>query len=463
MVECLFRLTGNCSSGEMQMSAISWIESEQVREHAPHVGLRRVVLLTHRYAGLALALFLILLGITGSLLTFNTELERAISPQLFAAPRPGATPLSLATLAERAERLVPEARLDYLILHPDQVMARMEPRASATGQVPSIYIDQVFLDPMTGQELGRRRYGDLSQGSINLMPFIYLLHRELALGRTGAWILGVVSLVWTVDCIIAFYLTLPLTFTSFWRRWKQSWRIKWPAGAFRFTFDLHRAGALWVWPILLVFAWSGVMMDLTPVYDRVTGAVFDYRSPTNEIGSLPLHSDTPPGMKWHEAESLGARLMAEEASRRGFTLGQPDTLAYIRYLGVYSYGMHTGLDIRQRSSDAAIWFDGDTGAVRAVFLPTGIRTGNTITTWLWALHYGDLRNATLYRILVCLIGLVVAMLSVTGIYIWLKKRRARRISRPHLATPGQVEHSLCHVDRVTGPIRNVLRLRGRIG
>jgi uncharacterized iron-regulated membrane protein len=419
----------------MEMSATSWTESEQVRKHAPHVGLRRVVLLTHRYAGLALALFLILLGITGSLLAFNTELERSISPQLFAMPRSGATPLSLATLAERAERLVPEARLDYLILRPDQVMARMEARETAAGQVLSIDFDQVFLDPVTGQELGRRRYGDLTQGSINLMPFIYVLHRELALGQTGMWILGAVSLVWTIDCITAFYLTLPLTFTAFWRRWRQSWLVKWPASAFRFNFDLHRAGALWVWPILLVFGWSGVMMDLTPVYDRVTGAVFDYRPLTNEIGSLPLHSDTPPRMKWHEAESLGARLMAEEASRRGFTLGQPDTLAYIRYLGVYSYGIHTDLDIRQRSSDAAIWFDGDTGAVRAVFLPTGNRTGNTITTWLWALHFGDLRNATLYRILVCLIGLVVAMLSATGIYIWLKKRRARRTSRPYLAKP----------------------------
>lgn len=31
-----------------------------------------------------------------------------------------------------------------------------------------------------------------------------------------------------------------------------------------------------------------------------------------------------------------------------------------------------------------------------------------------------------YRICVCCMGLVVAMLSVTGVYLWLKKRRAKR-------------------------------------
>jgi uncharacterized iron-regulated membrane protein len=30
-----------------------------------------------------------------------------------------------------------------------------------------------------------------------------------------------------------------------------------------------------------------------------------------------------------------------------------------------------------------------------------------------------------YRIFVCILGLVIAMLSVTGVYIWWKKRRAR--------------------------------------
>jgi len=36
-----------------------------------------------------------------------------------------------------------------------------------------------------------------------------------------------------------------------------------------------------------------------------------------------------------------------------------------------------------------------------------------------------------YRIFVCGLGLVIVMLSVTGVYIWWKKRQARNFSKTH--------------------------------
>ena len=40
----------------------------------------------HRWVGLAMAGFLVVVGLTGSLLAFDHELERVFAPQLFAAP-----------------------------------------------------------------------------------------------------------------------------------------------------------------------------------------------------------------------------------------------------------------------------------------------------------------------------------------------------------------------------------------
>jgi uncharacterized iron-regulated membrane protein len=62
-------------------------------------------------------------------------------------------------------------------------------------------------------------------------------------------------------------------------------------------------------------------------------------------------------------------------------------------------------------------------------LPSGEHPGNTVENWLRALHFADLRDSLAYRVLVCALGLGVAVLSVTGIYIWLKKRRARQFVR----------------------------------
>jgi uncharacterized iron-regulated membrane protein len=112
-------------------------------------GLRRMLVPVHRYVGLALVPFLIVLGLTGSVITFNVELERVVSPQLFAASRPENRPLGLAELALRAEAAAPQARLAYIVLRPDQAIARMRPRSNASGVSPQIDFDQLFLDPFT--------------------------------------------------------------------------------------------------------------------------------------------------------------------------------------------------------------------------------------------------------------------------------------------------------------------------
>ena len=76
---------------------------------------RRFWLYFHRYVGLATALFLILVGLTGSLLTFLPELNRVTAPKLFPEARP-ASMLSMADLIEHAERLVPQASINGIYL-----------------------------------------------------------------------------------------------------------------------------------------------------------------------------------------------------------------------------------------------------------------------------------------------------------------------------------------------------------
>ena len=172
---------------------------------------RGTLVFLHRYAGLGLALFLILEGLSGSLLAFNTELDRLINPELFAKVEPGAPPLSLAELCERAEALVPEASVAYMFRYEDQAMMRLRPRNEQVAGKGHVHgFSQLFLDPTTGAELGRRTNGDLSEGRVNIMPFIYRLHRDLVLGHTGTTVLGIVALIWTLDCFTAFFLTLPV-------------------------------------------------------------------------------------------------------------------------------------------------------------------------------------------------------------------------------------------------------------
>jgi len=398
--------------------------------------IRRYLIWQHRWTGLLMTVFLVIIGLSGSILAYRRDVDRLLNPQLFAVPIPGAQPLSLAALAERAETIAPRAKVWYMSADDEQASIRCAPRTNpATGKPYDIGFDHLILNPWTGQELGR-----LSQYSIshinraNLTSFIYELHTSMTLGSFGWSMVGYIALVWTIDCFVGFYLTLPVGFAKFLTRWKYAWWVKCRASAMRVNFDLHRASGLWVWPLLFVFAWSGVMFNMHSFYEKVTRAAFDYQSDEDFIASIPSHPHDNPKLAWTAALTRAEKLMAEQAATHGFTVQRPAGLAYIAEAGVYTYTVQSSRDFRRGGPGTAVFLDGDTGEFQALALPTGQHVGNTITNFLWAMHYADLYGLRSYRFLVCVIGLLIALLSGTGIYIWWRKRRVRMMTIAKLRT-----------------------------
>jgi len=393
--------------------------------------------LLHRYAGLAMTVFLIIVGLTGSLLAFYNELEHAINPQLSVASN-GRAPLDLADLIDGAERLSPQTKVQSIWLNDAAAQVSVAPRLNPANAQPYVLdYDQLFLNPYTGEELGRRERGAISQGRINLMPFIYKLHFALALDELGGWILGITALVWTLDCFVGFYLTLPRTKPSqvsshsaphpqrsFAQRWLPAWTIKWRASKTRINFDLHRAGGLWLWLLLLIFAWSSVYMNLgEQVYKPLMQAVSDFHQPWTEFPDLDKPIENP-AISWREACQIGKDAMNRAAVAQGFSVEAPVAIWLNRAKGFYVYNVRTSLDIQDHAGQTRVVIDAMTGAEKLLLLPTGQYNGNTITTWLIALHMANMFGLP-YRIVVCVLGLAIVMLSVTGVIIWLKKQQRR--------------------------------------
>jgi uncharacterized iron-regulated membrane protein len=393
---------------------------------------RGIFVWLHRWVGLLMTVFLIIVGLTGSLLAFNGEMEKLISPQLFVArPSSDAQPLDLATLAEKAEAAEPRVRVAYFSLGAEQVLVHVHARIDpATGKPYPLDFNQMFLDPWTGRELGHRLNGDLSQGLINLMPFIYELHMNLALGSWGGWILGVVALAWTLDCFYAVYLTFPAVYSRFFSRWKPAWMVKWSASAYRLNFDLHRSSGLWLWPLLFIFAWSSVMFNYGEVYEWVTARLFDYQSVEQEFASFSQRKPNEhPRLNWREALHKAEDTIQRVGAENNIEIKGATGFAYLAEMGAYSYDVKSSHDISDGGwGGLGVWIDGDTGELVKVFYPDGEHSGNTVTNWLRALHFANWHGWQAYRVLVCLLGVVITMLSVTGVVIWLKKRNARLMS-----------------------------------
>ncbi len=398
---------------------------------------RHFWVLLHRWAGLVMAAFLIIVAVTGSLLAFYPELERLINPQLYPKQALGSK-LDMASFAELTEQRVPHGRVNTVLMEANQeaTLVIMEQHSDSNDQSYKLGFDQLIFDPYTGEELGRRQFGAISQGMINVMPFIYMLHYNLALGSFGMWVLGICALIWTIDCFVGFYLTLPQrrkstpplskenTSKSWCQRWQPAWKIRLKTSGYKLNFDLHRASGLWLWAILFIFAWSSVYMNLwDTVYTWTTRTVFDYKAPWTELPRLnkPLQE---PKLNWRQAQVIGEQLMDEQAKIHHFVILQVVSLRLDREHGVYNYAVRSSRDIQDRRGNTQLFLDADTGEFKFILLPSGQYTGNTVTSLLYALHMGNIFGLP-YRIFVCILGLVIAMLAVTGIIIWMKKRQAR--------------------------------------
>ena len=406
--------------------------------------------LLHRWAGLYMAFFLIVAGATGSILAFSPEIVRALVPTLVVQAQEQPM-LDGFELRRRALALIPEqGKLEGLNLHrlpTDAFIAAIEPRLDADGKPYVLPFNFLLLNPYTGAEIERIRY----DGAIwpitrlNFTSFIISLHFRRAIpGSVGTWLFGIAALIWTLDCFISAYLTFPVSiqrrrreegvsdgvpYKSWWSRWHPAWLVKWRGSAYRINFDLHRAGGLWVWLMLLVLAWSSVGLNLNQeIYVPTMKAVFGMPDPNGDIPDLKTPKNAP-ALGLEQAYAVGQTLITQQATTHHFTVHYAEALYYNPAKGVYTYSVHSDRDLNDMGGGSNVTFDGDTGQFLSLSLPTGQNAGTTVNSWILALHMAQIWGLP-FKIFLCLLGLVIVMLSVTGVYIWIKKRRARMCRSP---------------------------------
>jgi len=393
--------------------------------------------LLHRWSGLAMGGFLVIVGLTGSVLAFKEELDIWLNPDLMTVPIRDMSLLDPLQLREKAEALEPRIRVDGVSLAraPGRAMSisfapRIDPQTGKPFELP---FNEMFLDPYTGEKLGERETCAVSLAKENIICFIYRIHTSLALpasaGALGVYLLGGTALIWTIDCFVSFYLTFPMrrrdsassSLKSWWGRWKPAWLIKLGAGAYRINFDIHRAFGLWTFVMLFVFAWSSVFFNLNFVYTPVMSLAFDMTLPTTLTDlETPLES---PALSWREALSRGRELVKEAGEQHGFTTLSEQYFGLDRAKGVYTYMIRSSRDFGRRG-DTVVAFDANSGVFKSLTAASTVTTGWVVTQWLASLHMAQIFGRPM-QVLVCAMGFVITALSVTGVVIWWKKRAAR--------------------------------------
>lgn len=384
--------------------------------------MRALLVLFHRYIGLATALFLMMAGITGSLLAFNHELDEWLNPGFYAATAKGRA-LPPGELVDTLQGQHPKLQVWYMEYPQESghtaMLAAVARNDPATGK-PFDEPNQVFyLDPVSGEELGRRAWGACCFQRENLIPFILEFHYNLTLpGNWGLWLMGLVAIAWVFDCFIALWLTLPRG-KPFWKKWSTAWKIK-GGHAYRLNFDLHRAGGLWLWLLLLPIAVSSVAMNLpsqvfkpaVSLFSPVEASVYEAR------GRLP-------------AEQLGVTQLSyqqayERALEEGKQLGLRAAIGELYYSFEYNfYGAGFGQHDTEAHGKSWLFFHGTDGHLLGKEIAGQGTLGERFYRLQLPIHGGRIIGLT-GQVLIALLGVVIAMLSATGIYIWWRKLLARR-------------------------------------
>jgi uncharacterized iron-regulated membrane protein len=390
--------------------------------------MRSTLALLHRWFGLSIALFLFVAGATGAVIAWHHELDAWLNPQLFVARSgPVAAQLAPLVLARRMEESTPSLRISDMPLAIEagqaltvSVTARID---GATGKPFDLGFNQMALDPVTGAVQGTRTWGALSFSRENLVPFLYKLHYSLHLPDVGPLelgmaVMGIVSVVWIFDCFIALWISFPNA-----RNWRKSLVLRIGQGWPKLNFDLHRSGGVWVWGLLLMLAITSVSMNLGRQVMKPVVSLFSTvaATPFEQREAAPAEAPIEPRLSREQAITLAQA----EARQRGWS-DPPGEILYTDRYGLY--GVAFFKPGRERGDGGLghpwLYVDGMTGAMAGSYVPGTGSAGDVFMQAQFPLHSGRILGWP-GRLIISLMGVLVAMLSVTGLVLWSRKRRAR--------------------------------------
>lgn len=369
----------------------------------------------HLYSGLVIGAFLLLISLTGSILAFDHDIDRALNPELLTV-NPGTKVRPLSEILAVARTVYPDkpAALIRPPVAADDVYVVWfkTPKVDAEGKTCCSGFDffQVMVDPYTASITGHRDriHYELSRpGFIRLMEG---LHGKFLLGDTGKVAAGLVALAWLILTLIGIYLWWPGV-----RKIKLALSIKRTSGSARFIFDLHRTFGMYSLVVMVVLAFSGVYFAFP---DDVKSVVKVF-SPVSEKGvSYKSRSTSAEGRLSADAAVSIAQERFPGVELRVVSLPMDDK-------GSYAVTFRQQDEVkRPHGGKSTVWVDQYSGKVLAVRDAYQLTAGDTFINWQMPLHSGS-AFGLVGRIIVCLSGLICALLIVTGTLIWLRKHNKK--------------------------------------
>jgi len=364
--------------------------------------MRKLLLNLHLFTALVAGIFIAILGVSGSVLVFRPELERAFLPQVTAKSSGDRLPIGKLVAAARAA-------------HPESTVRAVTLPMSGTRDAAQIMIaskrgnSRLYFDPVSGAELGSRsEHGDW-------LMWLVDLHHNLFTG--GHFWTGIVGAAFSVMCITGVIVWWPRPGTWRWNPASHPFRTA------RFgAREAHIVFGLWCSLLLLAIAFTSTVFTWREAYTAFAAWISNAPQPTKV---------TVPG------DARMANLdLALAAAQSALPEAQVTTIRLpVRSGEPIAVRMKLPSDWRKVGSNQV--FVGENAEVLKVDRVSDAALPLRAVEGFAPVHFGEFAGLSV-RILWSLLGFVPSLLFVSGMRIWWRSRAVRRPGTPIRTAPSAV-------------------------
>ena len=352
---------------------------------------RKLILNLHLWIGIAAAVVLLLAGVSGALLVFETQIDRTLNPKL-ASVTPAPTTLSLTELKSALERQYPGYRVlafDISDSSDTSYGAYLQPQ-SGDGM-------NVAVDQHSGKALG---VWDDHRFTRKLHDF----HTHLLAGQAGSAVVG-----W--GAVILLFLSI--TGLILWWRSK-IFGINFQTSGPKFQYDLHSTVGVVSFVALIAFAWTGIVVHWERAAQRWANQVSHVPRPS------PPQPDPPaPGAVALDPAQLVALAQAAVPDAHATAMDLADSAASSVLVIMKFPEDHTP------AGRTRVFLDAYSGKVLALASSRAAPAAVSYVTRLnREIHTGDVGGWPT-RIVAAIFSLALPLLAVTGPLLWWQRRQRR--------------------------------------
>lgn len=369
--------------------------------------MKKIIGKLHLWLGLASGLVVLIVAGTGSLLVFEKELDEWAHHDFYFVYVPSNTqrlPMdSLLHHAAAFNKALNITRINIETAAPDRSVLFMAKKKKQTWQIA--------VNPYTGKVIKGINYDK------RFFTVVLDLHRHLCMDKTGKAITGASCLIFSIMIITGLVLWWPKR----WRMLKQRASIKWSSSWKRLNWDLHAVSGFYVHLVLLAISLTGLTWAY-PWFNNAIFLLFDGK-PMKKMEAPVNTIQQPIAAGYYESLYEQANNKLPYKGLMTITLPEKENLSITVSKQNYEASVNNITDF--------LYFEKGTGKLLKEQLFKNASTGYKVRRIVYPIHTGKLLGWST-KVLALIAALVAFSLPVTGLFIWLgrkkKKTKARRLT-----------------------------------